>query len=49
LGARIAAFPRQALHARLLGFTHPETGETLRFDSTPPADFRGLLSDLEEL
>jgi len=49
LGARIAAFPRQALHARLLGFTHPETGETLGFDSTPPADFRGLLSDLEEL
>ncbi|HEY1797474.1 MAG TPA: RluA family pseudouridine synthase [Stellaceae bacterium] len=49
LGARVAAFPRQALHARLLGFTHPETGGTLRFDSTPPVDFRGLLSDLEGL
>lgn len=49
LGARIAAFPRQALHARLLGFIHPETSETLRFESAPPADFRELLSDLEGL
>ncbi|HVC53252.1 MAG TPA: RluA family pseudouridine synthase [Stellaceae bacterium] len=48
-GARIAAFPRQALHAKVLGFTHPETGENLRFESTPPADFRELLSDLERL
>jgi 23S rRNA pseudouridine1911/1915/1917 synthase len=49
IGARIAAFPRQALHARLLGFTHPQTGERLSFDSAPPADFRELLSDLERL
>ncbi len=27
LGAEIAGFPRQALHARRLGFTHPATGE----------------------
>ncbi len=47
--ARIAAFPRQALHARSLGFIHPETGETLRFDSPPPADFRTLITNLEEL
>ncbi|UGU16804.1 RluA family pseudouridine synthase [Sinomicrobium kalidii] len=30
--------PRQALHARTLGFKHPETGEFLRFDSPLPED-----------
>lgn len=30
---------RQALHARLLGFAHPITGEPLRFERDPPADF----------
>lgn len=49
VGARIAAFPRQALHARLLGFTHPETGVRLSFESHPPADFGELVSDLERL
>jgi len=39
-GARLAeAFPRQALHAWLLGFEHPVTGESLRFERPPPADF----------
>jgi 23S rRNA pseudouridine1911/1915/1917 synthase len=49
IAARIAAFARQALHARLLGFVHPETGARLSFESDPPADFRELLSDLERL
>ena len=31
--------PRQALHAKTLGFVHPTTGEKLFFDSTPPQDF----------
>ncbi len=31
--------PRQALHAKTLGFTHPVTGERLNFDSDLPADF----------
>jgi 23S rRNA pseudouridine1911/1915/1917 synthase len=48
-GIRIAGFPRQALHARLLGFEHPETGETMRFDSEPPADIRALIAELEGL
>jgi 23S rRNA pseudouridine1911/1915/1917 synthase len=48
-GAAIFAFPRQALHARLLGFTHPATGEKLRFESPLPADLLGLLEDLELL
>ena len=38
---------RQALHARLLGFIHPVTGERLRFERDPPkdmADLRNLLA-----
>jgi 23S rRNA pseudouridine1911/1915/1917 synthase len=31
--------PRQALHAKTLGFTHPATGEFLKFDSELPEDF----------
>jgi 23S rRNA pseudouridine1911/1915/1917 synthase len=49
VGAEIAAFPRQALHARLLGFTHPATGEALRFESALPADMACLISNLELL
>ena len=30
--------PRQALHAKTLGFIHPETGEKLTFDSNVPKD-----------
>ena len=35
--------PRQALHARTLGFIHPLTREELRFDSPLPADMTALL------
>lgn len=35
--------PRQALHAKTLGFAHPRTGEWMQFDSTLPADFSTLL------
>jgi 23S rRNA pseudouridine1911/1915/1917 synthase len=37
---------RQALHARVLGFRHPATGETLRFEAAPPADFQQALAAL---
>ena len=30
--------PRQALHAKTLGFKHPKTGEFMRFDSELPED-----------
>ncbi len=42
--ARRAAldFARQALHAASLGFVHPATGEALRFETPPPADFHEL-------
>jgi 23S rRNA pseudouridine1911/1915/1917 synthase len=50
LGSRavsaLAALGRQALHASVLGFDHPATGETLRFESPPPKDFERLLKAL---
>lgn len=38
-----AACPRQALHAKTLGFTHPATGKRMEFDSEIPADMQNLL------
>lgn len=35
--------PRQALHARTLGFTHPSTGERIALESPLPADMAALL------
>ncbi|MDR1729652.1 MAG: RluA family pseudouridine synthase [Prevotellaceae bacterium] len=35
--------PRQALHAKTLGFTHPRTGELMYFDSELPVDMRRLI------
>ena len=35
--------PRQALHAKELGFKHPETGEWLQFDSDLPADMSEVI------
>ena len=37
---------RQALHAWLLGFRHPASGETLRFTSDMPEDMRDLIAKL---
>jgi 23S rRNA pseudouridine1911/1915/1917 synthase len=48
-GAAVAAFPRQALHARELGFTHPATGERLDFVSPLPPDLVVLTASLELL
>lgn len=42
--AVLRKFRRQALHAAVLGFEHPVTGEDMRFESTPPPDF-GKLTD----
>lgn len=35
--------PRQALHAKTLGFNHPRSGAFIRFDSPLPADMTALL------
>jgi 23S rRNA pseudouridine1911/1915/1917 synthase len=40
---------RQALHAAVLGFIHPRSGEALRFESALPADFESALSALRAL
>ena len=39
-------FPRQALHARALGFIHPESGEEQQFECPLPGDILGLLDIL---
>ena len=44
-----AGLARQALHAAVLGFVHPITGEKLRFESDPPDDMVRLQSALERL
>lgn len=44
-----AGLTRQALHAAVLGFVHPITGERLRFETAPPPGMQmleALLSDL---
>lgn len=35
--------PRQALHAKTLGFVHPASGEWVQFDSELPDDFRQVI------
>jgi 23S rRNA pseudouridine1911/1915/1917 synthase len=45
--AALTALARPALHAAVLGFSHPKTGETLHFERPPPDDFRTLLEALE--
>ena len=43
IGNCFATIPRHALHAKSLGFTHPKTGEEMRFDSELPEDFVNVL------
>ncbi len=40
-------FPRQALHAARLGFTHPRTHENMLFETPMPPDMAALLSALD--
>ena len=44
----LRGFKRQALHARLLGFTHPVTGEAIEVEAPIPADLATLMSVLRE-
>ena len=44
-----AGLTRQALHAAVLGFVHPVTGETLRFESPLPDDMARLETALQGL
>ena len=42
-------FPRQALHARLLSFRHPVTGEAMTFETPLPPDMAELMAGFEGL
>ena len=44
----LKAFARPALHAAVLGFQHPRTGEPLRFEAPLPPDLEALLERLRE-
>jgi 23S rRNA pseudouridine1911/1915/1917 synthase len=47
--AAVRDFPRQALHALLLGFKHPTSQKQLRFESPRPADLAKLIASLRGL
>jgi 23S rRNA pseudouridine1911/1915/1917 synthase len=42
-------FPRQALHAHRLTFTHPGDGRPMRFEAPMPEDMKALVSRLRRL
>lgn len=43
---RALDFPRQALHATLLGFDHPTTGKHLQFQTEMPQDMQNLIQNI---
>jgi 23S rRNA pseudouridine1911/1915/1917 synthase len=44
-GSQLKSINRLALHARVLSFKHPVTGEVLRFETPIPAAFSSLFKD----
>lgn len=49
LKALVKAFPRQALHARLLAFRHPTTHLSMRFEAPLPGDMEELVGGFRKL
>lgn len=47
VAAAAAALGRQALHAAVLGFTHPVTGEPMRFEVPLPPDMAAAIASLK--
>jgi len=47
LARRLLDFPRQALHAARLGFTHPRSGAPLLFETPLPPDMAALIEALD--
>ena len=43
---RSMRIPGQALHAAVLGFTHPRSGERMMFESPLPEEMRELIDQL---
>lgn len=44
----VANFSRQALHAAILGFEHPSTGEIMQFEAALPDDMAALKDTLKQ-
>nr|MBA3448183.1 RNA pseudouridine synthase [Pseudaminobacter sp.] len=44
LKSLVGAFPRQALHARLLAFRHPVTEVVMRFEAPLPTDMAKMVA-----
>ena len=49
VAAAAARLGRQALHAAVLGFDHPMTGERLEFQTPPPPDMQRFIHELRRL
>ncbi len=49
LRGQVEAFLRQALHARLLGFRHPATGDKMCFEAALPGDMAELVARFRDL
>ena len=49
LSGLVSAFPRQALHARLLAFRHPKTHMLMRFEAPLPSDIEELIGGFRQL
>ncbi len=47
--SRLLDFPRQALHAAVLGFRHPRSGANLAFEAPLPPDFAALVAALDDV
>ncbi len=47
--AALAGFSRQALHAAALGFRHPVTGRSMRFEAPLPSDLRDIVAILRRI
>ncbi|KAK8551750.1 hypothetical protein V6N13_120187 [Hibiscus sabdariffa] len=49
LSLLVSRLERPYLHALVLGFEHPHSGEKMQFSRPPPPDFREMLSDLQTI
>jgi 23S rRNA pseudouridine1911/1915/1917 synthase len=49
LAAKVRAFSRQALHARLLEFSHPDTHLAMRFEAPIPGDMEDLVGGFRKI
>ena len=43
----VKQFPRQALHAGVIGFDHPVSGQTMRMESELPRDIKLLIDNIK--